>query len=132
VPIALVPETTVETAASRDALPAEIPYDDAAFTTGRAALLGAALASGSPDLFAEALDDRLHEPYRTREAPLLTEVRERLPRGALGATLSGSGPTVVVWARDDDAAACADELTRTYPSLRVLTLAVSAKGAHES
>jgi homoserine kinase len=132
VPIALVPETTVETAAARDALPAEVPHRDAAFTTGRAALLGAALASGSPDLFAEALDDRLHEPYRAGTAPLLEEVRTRPPKGALGATLSGSGPTVIVWARDDDAAACADELTHTYPSVRVLTLAVSAKGAHES
>jgi homoserine kinase len=132
VPIALVPETTVETAAARDALPAEVPHGDAAFTSGRAALLGAALASGSADLFAEALDDRLHEPYRAPDAPLLADVRERLPHGALGVTISGSGPTVIVWARDDDAAACADELTRTYPSVRVLTLAVSAKGAHES
>jgi len=132
VPIALVPETTVETAAARDALPADVPHGDAAFTSGRAALLGAALASGSADLFAEALDDRLHEPYRAGEAPLLAEVREQLPHGALGATISGSGPTVIVWARDEDAAACAAELTATYPSIRVLTLPVSAKGAHPS
>jgi homoserine kinase len=132
VPIALVPDTTVETASAREALPAEVPHRDAAFTSGRAALLGAALASGSPELFAEALDDRLHEPYRAPEAPLLADVRGRLPHGALGATLSGSGPTVVVWARDEDAASCADQLTRTYPLVRVLTLAVSAKGAHES
>ena len=41
-----------------------VPHADAAFSAGRAALLGAALASGSADLFAAALDDRLHEPYR--------------------------------------------------------------------
>ncbi len=132
VPIALVPETTVETAAARDALPDAIPHGDAVFTSGRAALLGAALASGSPDLFAAALDDRLHEPYRASNAPLLEEVRASLPKGALGATLSGSGPTVIVWALDDDAASCAAELASSYPSVRVLTLAVSAKGAHES
>jgi homoserine kinase len=131
-PIALVPDTTVETAAARDALPADIPHADAAFTSGRAALLGAALASGSAELFGEALDDRLHEPYRAVHAPLLADVRARLPRGALGATLSGSGPTVIVWARDADADACAAELASSYPSVRVLTLAVSAKGAHES
>jgi len=132
VPIALVPDSTVETAAARDALPADVPHADAAFTSGRAALLGAALASGSAELFAAALDDRLHEPYRAPEAPLLAEVRERLPHGALGVTLSGSGPSVIVWARNADAAACAAELTNVYPSVRVLTLAVSAKGAHES
>ena len=54
------------------------------------------------------------------------------PRVPLGATLSGSGPTVIVWARDDDAVSCAAELASSYPSVRVLTLAVSAKGAHES
>jgi homoserine kinase len=132
VPIALVPETTVETAAARDALPTEVPHGDAVFTSGRAALLGAALASGSADLFAEALDDRLHEPFRARESPLLAEVRKRPPPGALGATISGSGPTVIVWARDDASAACAAELADRYPSIRVLILAVSTKGAHAS
>jgi homoserine kinase len=132
VPIALVPDSTVATAAARDALPAEVSHEDAAFTSGRAALLGAALASGSAELFADALGDRLHEPYRAALAPLLADVRDRLPRDALGATLSGSGPTVIVWARDADAAACAAELSASYPSIRVLTLAVSAKGAHAS
>lgn len=129
-PIALVPESTVSTAVARDLLPVDVPHADAAFTASRAAFLGAALASGSVELFAEALDDRLHEPYRTASAPLLEAVRERLPDGALGATLSGSGPTVIVWARENAAAACADELSRHHPDIRVLTLRVSPKGAH--
>ena len=64
VPIALVPEATVSTAAARAALPETVRHADAAFTAGRAALLGAALATGSAELFAEALADRMHEPYR--------------------------------------------------------------------
>ncbi len=130
VPIALVPDSTVSTAAARDALPAEVAHGDAAFTAARAALLGAALASGSAELFAEALDDRLHEPYRVESAPLLGAIREQLPSGALGATLSGSGPAVIVWARPEAAAACADELSARHPEVRVLTLAVSPQGAH--
>ena len=62
--LAVVPDTTVGTAASRAALPASAPHADAAFTTARAALLGAALAGESQELFAAALVDRLHEPYR--------------------------------------------------------------------
>jgi homoserine kinase len=130
VPIALVPDETVSTAAARDALPPNVPHADAAYTSARAALLGAALASGSEELFAEALDDRLHEPYRTNAAPLLEAVRKQPPAGALGATLSGSGPTVIVWARGDAARACADELARRHPDVGVLTLAVSPEGAH--
>jgi homoserine kinase len=128
-PIALMPETNVETAAAREALPPEVPHADAAFTAGRAALLGAALASGSAGLFAAALDDRLHEPYRAKKAPLLAAVRGQLPAGALGATISGSGPTVIVWAREDEADAVAAELSDRFPDERVLWLAVSKEGA---
>ncbi len=80
VPIALVPEATVSTAAARAALPDDVAHGDAVFTSAHAALLGAALATGSPDLFAEALADRLHEPYRAAGAPLLAAVRERSSR----------------------------------------------------
>ncbi|HEX5937446.1 MAG TPA: homoserine kinase [Actinomycetota bacterium] len=130
VPIALVPDATVSTVAARASLPAEIAHDQAAFTAGRAALLGAALASSSTELFAEALDDRLHEPYRTANAPLLGRVRAQLPSGALGATISGSGPSVIVWARADTVDACAAELRDRYPDVDVLPLHVSPKGAH--
>jgi homoserine kinase len=129
VPIALVPDATVSTEAARDALPTEIPHADAAFTASRAALLGAALAAGSEELFAAALDDRLHEPYRAPTAPLLQAVRDELPEGALGATISGSGPTVVVWARSEAAEGCAAELSHRYPDVSVLTLAATPEGA---
>ncbi|HEU4449499.1 MAG TPA: homoserine kinase [Gaiellaceae bacterium] len=128
-PIALVPEETVRTAAARTALPARVPHEDAAFTAAHAALLGAALASGSPGLFAAALADRLHEPYRARQAPLLAAARDDLPAGALGATLSGSGPTVIVWAREEEADAVAAELADRFPDVRVLWLAASKEGA---
>ena len=128
-PIAVVPDTEVKTAAARASLPDTVPHADAAFTAGRAALLGAALAAGDPNLFAAALADRLHEPYRAAGAPLLAELRDAPPQGALGTTISGSGPTVVVWAREDAAEACADELTARFAVAKVLPLAVAAHGA---
>ena len=129
VPIALVPDTTVATAEARAALPEEIPLGDAVFTVGRATLLGAGLASGSSDVFAAALNDRLHEPYRAANAPLLAEVRDELPAGALGATISGSGPTVIVWADPHKAKECSVELSDRFPGVEVLWLSTSAKGA---
>lgn len=125
-PVALVPSIRVRTATSRDSLPGEIPHRDAAFTLARAALLGAGAATGRADWFRAALDDRLHEPYRG--SALLGEVRDDLPEGAVGATLSGSGPTVIVWA--EEARACARALTERFPQHRVLPLAVSPVGAH--
>ena len=127
--IAVIPESRVETAAARAALPAEVSHIDAAFSAGRAALLGAGLASGAPDLLSEAFADRLHEPYRAPNAPLLEAIRTKLPSAAAGVTLSGSGPTVIVWAREEEAAACETELVERFPAERVLRLAVSPLGA---
>jgi homoserine kinase len=128
-PIAIVPATQINTAASRAALPAAVSHADAAFTAGHAALLGAALASGSEELFGAALGDRLHEPYRSS---LLGDVRQALPEGALGATLSGSGPTVIVWAKRDAAEQCAAALAEVYRDEEIVTLSVSPRGAHGS
>jgi homoserine kinase len=130
VPVALVPNGTVSTAISRAALPEHVLHADATFTAARAALLGAALATGSAELFAEALDDRLHEPHRAANAPLLGQVRAELPVGAIGVTISGSGPTVVVWAREDAVDACVAELLERDLGAEVVPLPASPKGAH--
>lgn len=124
-PIALVPRERTSTEASRRSLPTSVPHAEAAANAGRAALLGAGAAAGDADLFAAGLDDRLHEPYRP--SAVLDALREELPAGARGATLSGSGPTVIVWA--SDAPFCASELATRFPKHDVLPLAVTPKGA---
>jgi homoserine kinase len=123
-PVAVVPDQKVKTAEARLALPAEIPHADATFNVARAALLGAGMAGSRVDLLAAAFEDRLHQPYRP--SPLLDEIRAELPRGAVGATLSGSGPTVIVWAEDGDA--CTAELGARYET--VWQLRIVAEGAH--
>lgn len=127
--VALVPDGAVNTAEARAALPDAVPHGDAAFTAGHAVLLGAALATGSGELFAAAAHDRLHEPYRARTAPLLDAVRERLPESALAVTLSGSGPTVIVWTHGADVDACAAELEARFPDTTVLPLTTTPLGA---
>jgi homoserine kinase len=125
-PVAVIPKAHVRTSEARAALPAQIAHSDAAFSAAQAALLAAGAVSGRAELFAAALADRLHEPYRPSD--VLDAVRADLPVGARGATLSGSGPTVIVWA--DDAGACAGELERRYPEHEVLALSVSSQGTH--
>jgi homoserine kinase len=126
-PVAVVPKNRVKTAEARASLPQTVPRADAVFTAGRAALLGAALARGDASLFGAAADDRLHEPYRAVSAPHFDEIKSDLPEGALGATISGSGPTVIVWAERPDAVA--DELRSRYPDNDVLQLRVVPEGA---
>ena len=124
-PVAVVPRERTSTEAARRSLPSTVTHADAAANAARAALLAAGATAGDATLFAAGLDDRLHEPYRP--SAVLDGVRDDLPPGARGATLSGSGPTVIVWA--DDAGRCAAALAERFPADDVLTLAVSERGA---
>jgi len=122
--IAVVPRERTSTAHSRTTLPRQLAHADAAIAAGRAAMLGAGIAAGDPELFAGALTDTLHEPYRP--SVVLDRVRAELPAGARGATLSGSGPTVIVWA--DAVEACATELRARFPDHDVLPLPIATRG----
>ena len=124
-PIAIIPSTRTSTKASRGTLPATVPHAEAAASAGRAALLGAGAASGDATLFAAALDDWLHEPYRPSE--VLDIVRTSPPIGCAGATLSGSGPTVIAWT--SDRRTCLTAFRLLFPDHRVLELDVAPRGA---
>ena len=102
-PVIAVPAQRTNTAHSRNGLPSTVSHEDAAVNAAHAALLGAAIASGDASLLADAFSDRLHEQYRVDGAPLLRMLRDRPPAGAAGVTLSGSGPSVVVWAEPEGA-----------------------------
>jgi len=96
--ILVIPDTPVRTAAARAALPPEVPMADAVYNVGRTALLTLGLARGEWDLVAAGLHDRLHQPRRAHLYPRSLELAQRARElGALGATISGAGPTVLVW-----------------------------------
>ncbi len=75
--IVVVPEARVSTRVSRGRLPETVTHGEAAAAAAQAALLGAAVAGGDAGLLAAAFHDRLHEPYRLADAPLLAQLRER-------------------------------------------------------
>jgi homoserine kinase len=99
-----VPDFIISTTAARRALPEEVPHKDASFNVGRAGLLLGALATGEYELLRVAMQDRLHQPYRSHLIPGLEDVIEAAClSGAYGACLSGSGPTVLAFAPEDHA-----------------------------
>jgi homoserine kinase len=96
--VAVVPGERVPTGEARAALPAQVPLGDATFNVAHAATLALGLARGDLALIARGLDDRLHQPPRRALYPRSMELVERArDLGALGATISGAGPTVLFW-----------------------------------
>ncbi|MBD2844598.1 homoserine kinase [Paenibacillus sp. IB182496] len=91
-----IPDFQLATEKARHALPDSLPLADAVHNVGRSSLLTAALAIGRLDLIGKAMQDRIHQPFR---APLIPGMADILARaaahGALGAALSGAGPTLL-------------------------------------
>lgn len=93
-----IPEHEVPTAEARAALPAELPVADVVHNTGHAALLVLGLAKDDFSLIGRGLRDRVHQPRRRSLYPRSMELVERAEElGAVGATISGAGPTVLFW-----------------------------------
>jgi homoserine kinase len=102
--VLVVPREAVRTAKARAALPAEVPMSDAVFNVAHAATLVLGLERGDFDLIARGLGDRLHQPRRAPLYPRSARLLERARAwGALGATISGAGPTVLLWTRSEAA-----------------------------
>jgi homoserine kinase len=109
--VLVVPSRAVRTAKARAALPPDVPMGEAVFNVGRASLLVLGLARGDLDLVARGLADRLHQLRRASLYPRSMELVERAGEfGALGATISGAGPSVLVWVRSEAAGGVAARL----------------------
>ncbi len=94
--IVTIPGFPLSTKDAREALPKQIPLEDAVFNIGRTALLIASLQKGDLDLLGIAMEDRLHQGYRAALVPGMKKVfaAARLA-GAKGIALSGAGPTLI-------------------------------------
>ncbi len=103
--IVVVPESRTSTEEARSALPATVALADAAATLSRAVGLTLALCEGRLDDLPPLLEDRLHEPHRGPLVPGIDAIRGLVDgERCLGATISGSGPSMLLWVREDDAA----------------------------
>ncbi|RIX50555.1 homoserine kinase [Paenibacillus nanensis] len=93
-----IPAFELLTEKARHALPSAVSMADAVYNVGRSSLLVAALAGGELELIRHAMKDRLHQPYRAALIPGMAEILERAADfGALGAALSGAGPTLIAF-----------------------------------
>jgi homoserine kinase len=99
--VVVSPDALLKTTETRSALPNTVERSDAVHNLQRVALFGAAVEGGAYDLLWDAMQDRMHQPYRQTLVPGLAEALATKPRpGLVGVALRGSGPSVMALARD--------------------------------
>jgi homoserine kinase len=96
--VVVVPGEQVPTEEARKAIPPEVPLGDAVANISAATELVLGIQRSDLTLIGRGLADRLHQPHRAHLYPRSMEIVQEAPRmGAIGATISGAGPTVLVW-----------------------------------
>ena len=96
--VVVIPNEQVPTEQAREAIPAEIPLADAVANISAAVELVLGIQRSDLTLIGRGVSDRIHQPHRAHLYPRSMEIVVEAPRmGAIGATISGAGPTVLVW-----------------------------------
>jgi homoserine kinase len=117
----IIPPFSVETAVARAILPRNVSHEVAVRAAGKGAALAHGLATGDGALLQIALDDVLHVPYRRALVPGLASLHDAAcAAGAHGATLSGSGPTIVAIAQQEVAERVEDAMKNRWSAEGVL------------
>jgi homoserine kinase len=122
----VVPDFAIPTQEARAVLPECYSQADVVFNVQRTALLVAALATGDSSVFPTALDDRLHQPFRSQLVPGLAEILRLRKPGLLGCALSGAGPSVLVFFERGAESVC--ELVRNIFAMNGCTTEMISSG----
>ena len=130
-----VPDFEVPTERSRSVVRNLVTLEDCVFNLRRASLLVFALIRGRYDLIRTAVEDRIHQPFRSGFVPGFDKVKEASYReGSLGVFLSGAGPSVCSITTRDKAEAVGEIMRKTFEEVgvrvNIIVAEPSAKGAY--
>jgi homoserine kinase len=128
--VVAIPDHEVPTAEARAAMPAEVPLSEAVHNVGHAALLVLGVAKDDFSLIGRGLHDLVHQPRRRSLYPRSMELVERAEElGAVGATISGAGPTVLFWCHWQQTGGLVERLKAEAPDCEVRRVTFSPGGA---
>ncbi|MCR4881086.1 MAG: homoserine kinase [bacterium] len=129
------PDFELPTKISRSVLPEMVSLKDAAYNARRTAMMVDAIINKDETLFKLAMQDKLHQPYRTKLVPGLDEIIKNLHHkdNVLGTALSGAGPGIIVVTKDANTDEIrnivADTWARYSVNVSTKTVNVEADGA---
>ena len=129
------PDFELPTAISRSVLPEMVSLKDAVYNARRTAMMVDAIINKDEKLFRLAMQDKLHQPYRTKLVPGLDEIIKNLKHreNVLGVALSGAGPSIIVVTKDantDEICSIVNNTWETYGvNVSTKTVSVENEGA---
>ena len=129
--IALIPEFDLPTHKARGILPTEVPRADAIYNISHGAMVLKALELGDEKLLRNAMQDRLHQPYRKKMITDYEKIEALVRTTGAAFCLSGAGPTLLCITQDP---ALEEKLAAKLPGIteanwQVLPLHVEFEGA---
>jgi homoserine kinase len=128
--VIVTPPDPVPTVEARAALPAEVPIEDAVHNVAHASLLTLGLERGDLGLIGRGLSDRLHQNRRAHLYPRSIELIEgAVAIGAFGGTISGAGPSALLWCHWEQTGAVVDALHKAAPDCVVQRVQFNPAGA---
>lgn len=96
--VVCTPGFELATERSRNILPKKYDIKDITFNGSRIALLTKAFCTNDFKLLGQAMQDKIHQPYRAKLIPVMQElISSAVKAGAYGACLSGSGPSMIAF-----------------------------------
>jgi homoserine kinase len=130
--VVCIPDFELATKKARAALPKKVPLADAVYNASRGILLSGALETGHTGHLPELMTDRLHQPYRAKLVPGMSEaIAAALKAGAAGAALSGSGPTVFAFIGNDRGAGVGAAMQRAFAKKRISSRSLELDVDHQ-
>jgi homoserine kinase len=132
--VLFIPRVRIPTSDARAVVPEKVTVADAVYNMSRAALLLAGMATNHLEYLGVATQDRLHQPYRQPLFPAMKLLfKAARDAGALGVFLSGSGSTVLAFAKGREmtiAYEMGEAARQAGVAGRVLITRPSIRGAH--
>ena len=98
--LALVPDFDLPTPLARAALPTEYDRSDAVYNISHGAMVLKALELGDEKLLRNAMQDRIHQPYRKKLIRDYDKIQALIRTTGAAFCLSGAGPTLLCITRN--------------------------------
>ncbi|MEJ6401056.1 homoserine kinase [Nicoliella lavandulae] len=128
--VAIIPNFKISTAAARSVLPSQMSYPDVTHQVSHSLLMTHAVETGNLSQLKEAMNDRMHEPYRAKLIHHFDQIKAICNQFNSVLYISGSGSTMMaVTDQPTIKAQLVAQIKAAFPEWQVVPIMVDNHGA---